>query len=768
MHPALLRFTLLAGSLAAGCAAPAPAGRWRPPSPEVEALVRRAEALLFEDRPLDALAAAEGAAALDPGSPDALRIVQSARLALGDDAGVRRDAEKAAEENPGDAAVLYLLARTESDPRVAGRLLRRAVDADPSLVWARLGLSPLLLARGDEKGAARTLVAAEAVAPGHPWIPLLRAQVAAKAQRIDAVLDLLREAVRRDPGSLRARESLGHHLLRIPGGAAEAREQFAAACALAPRSRTLAEAWRESLEGRASPEELRAAVASVDTAEAAGPIPAHARHLRGAARLALGAPAEALGDLRAALEAGEDRTAVLDDLRLALFSLGRHAEAVETEEACTPPGVLHDPLSETDALREDLARTAAALDRAPADRALLGRFTELCRNAGWLREGALLASRRVALDPGDPEGLADAGEAARTLRFLDGFQALWKGAYRSYAAGKDGGDLDAALASLRRMSLRDLGVDLTDGISRRKYAFLGELAETVRAAGPCGEWFRRHGLALLLGRPSGMPVEARLVRVVSLRRDREEESLGRKFRATVVVGEGLLVPSRREGGGAVLGGATVADLVFVDLQGVGRWCGSAVRARTDPDLRAALGAVATLPAADGEEEGSTRFPGRLPERIAARVEAWSDPRAALGDFLDAARLHELAHAADAARYLPVLGHPYEGLRLLLRGRLSGEGVAAVLEGDAEIAALASARETRAALATLVSFLPARDSAPPHSRGYHDALEDLVEVLRERRAVEPGTNVVRALDRVDPDIVRSAAREVCRRRGLLGD
>ena len=99
----------------------------------------------------------------------------------------------------------------------------------------------------------------------------------------------------------------------------------------------------------------------------------------------------------------------------------------------------------------------------------------------------------------------------------------------------------------------------------------------------------------------------------------------------------------------------------------------------------------------GNSGTTARLPGRLSDRIALAVDAWEDPRRALSDFLDAARCHEFAHAADSARYLPPLAHPYEGLRLLLRGGLSGAGAVAVLEGDAEIAALLArlkrARET---------------------------------------------------------------------------
>jgi tetratricopeptide (TPR) repeat protein len=765
VRPLLVLFLSLAAS---ACASPDVAGKWKPPSPEVDARVRRAELLLYEERPLEALAEARAAESLDPGSPDALRMLQAVRSAAGEDWQVRREAEAAVADRPDDPLALFLLARTESDPRRTERLLRAALRGDPAFLWARLAMAQLLLGRGDLRGAEREIALAEETAPDHGWTSLVASQAAAARHRPGQGVALLREAVRRDPGSFRARETLARKLLDLPGGGPEAREMLRACFLLAPRARAAASGWREALEAGASPEELRLAVEAVDAAEKEGPLTAQARHLRGAARAALGDPEGALPDLRAALAAGEDRTAALDDLRAALFVLGRYVDALDAERACTPPGLLDDPTSETFAARRRLGEAASALAAAPDDRPALARLAVSCREVGWLREAAVVEARRVALDPEDAAALAGAEEAARTLRFLDEFRSLWKGAYFVYQAGGDGGDLDLALKALREISLRRLGVDLTDGLERRSFFFLGDMAESVRAVGPAGEWFRGHGLALLLGRPSGQPVEARLLRVVSLHRDRGERILGRPCPATVVVGEGLLVPSRRESGGAVLGGATVGDLVFLDLQGVARWAGSATRARRDPSIRAAVEAIPGVGPVEGDEAVSLRFPGRVTERIALSVEAWSDPRAALADFLDAARCHELAHAADAERYLPVFGHPLAGLVLLLRGRLSGNGVTALLEGDAEIVAVASCREPRAALATLASFLPARDSSPPHSRGYFEVLEELVGVLRERGAVPEDALAVRVLDGLDPAVIRSAAREVCRRRGLRAE
>ncbi len=495
------------------------------------------------------MAEAQKAVALDPLCVDARRMLQAARSAAGEDWAVRREAEEAWAAAPEDPVARLLLARTENDARKAERLLRGALDAAPDLLWARLGLAQLLLGRGEYRKADDELALAEASAPGHPWTALLASQSAAARHRPGRSVALLREAVRRDPKSFRARETLARHLLDLPGGASEAREQLRACFLLAPRARAAASGWREALDAGASPEELHAVVEAVDAVEKEGPLTPQARHLRGAANQRLGRAEESLADLRAALEAGEDRTGVLDDLRYSLFLAGKYGAALEAERACTPEGLLDDPESEDPRSREVLAAAAAALEGAPADGAALARFALLCRRAGWLREAALIEARRVAANPEDGAALEGAAEAARTLRFLAEFRTLWKGAYFGYRAGNDGGDVDRALAILKDLSLRRLGVDLTEGLARRSFAFLGEMAESVRATGPAGKWFRGHGLALLLGRAAGEPVEARLLRIVTIRREREEVSLGRPFPVTVVVGEGLLVPSsgRRAG-----------------------------------------------------------------------------------------------------------------------------------------------------------------------------------------------------------------------------
>ncbi|MHC4923964.1 MAG: hypothetical protein ACYTG4_07775, partial [Planctomycetota bacterium] len=391
---------------------------------------------------------------------------------------------------------------------------------------------------------------------------------------------------------------------------------------------------------------------------------------------------------------------------------------------------------------------------------------------GWLREAAVLAARRLALVPESAAAREDARETVATLRFLDALKRSWKDRYFSYAGGAENRDLEEALSSLRNLSERHLGIDITEGIAQRSFGMLGAMAETVRAQGTCGRWFREHGLALVVGRAVGNPVEARLLRVVSLRRNREEEILGRRFPSTTVVGEGLLIPSYREAEGMVLGGATVGDLVFLDLEGVARWAGTVLRSRSDAAIGADLAAVRPMKVLERGERETLRFPGRVSERLGLAPDSWDDPLQVLDDFMDAARAHEFAHAADSARYLPISSHLWNGLGLFLRGGLSGNGVAAVLEGDAEIVALAVAREPRAVLATMTSFLPSRDTGPPHGRGYFDALEELIEELENDRAalveIAPDENLLRALDRVPPDRLRAAALRVCEARGLVGE
>ncbi len=764
-------FLVVAAATVAACAGLPPGTPYEEPPAEVLRLARRSEVLLQQERIDEALAAARAAVEAAPRAAEAQRALQAARLALGEDRGVREEAARAAAAHPGDALALYLLARVEEDGDRAEALLRRAVAADPSLLWARLALCQVLLRSGRLKGAAAQLKEAESSAPGHPWPALVGAALAREREEPDSTLLLLREAAARDPARPASLEALAARLAEVPGGVPEARAALAAAFALAPGDRSLARSWRRALEEDPSPQELRAAIESVDRAagegeDATGP----ARHLRGAALLRAGEWAAALPDLRAALEDGGDRTAALEDLRLALFEGGRYTEAVALDAAETPAALAGMAAGAMDLPRARVAMAAEAAVARPGDPDALGALVAAARSVGWLREAAVAATRRAALAPGDGAAGEDVRETAAVLRFLRRFRDSWRETYFSYAGGSHGEGVDAALAALRALSLEALGVDLSDGVARRSYGLLGEMADTVRATGTCGDWFRGHGLALVVGRALGGPVEARLLRVVARAPEREYVLLGRRFPATVVVGEGLLVPSFRESGGMVLGGFTAGDLVFVDLEGVGRWAGAATRIARDDGARRRL--LAVEPVFSGDEAATDlRWPGLLPERMAARHVPWRDRARAVEDFLDAARVHELAHAAQAHRFLPVLSHPLAGLGLLLRGGLSGDGVAALLEGDAELTALATAVEPRAALSTLVSFLPARRGSSPHARGYHGAMADLLEALLEEGLpadVAPGENLARALDRVDPQAIRRAAHRACQRRGVVGE
>jgi tetratricopeptide (TPR) repeat protein len=266
--------------LLGACAALPPPLPARLPSPEVAALLARAELLLAEDAPEAARALVDRACALEPGAAEVLRLVQATRVALGDDIGVRRDAEAARAAAPGDAMAAYLLARVEEDPDAAEALLEEAVRADPSHLWARLGLAQAAHRGGDLSRAAALLASAEVCAPGHGWPPLLSALVALDRKEVPAAVALLEEALARDPEGLRARLALASLLARIPGGEARARALYAEATARAPGDRGLAERARQALPG-ATPEELRAFLAALESApggvESAGGA---ARHLR--------------------------------------------------------------------------------------------------------------------------------------------------------------------------------------------------------------------------------------------------------------------------------------------------------------------------------------------------------------------------------------------------------------------------------------------------------------------------------------------------------
>lgn len=206
--PARRRWLLVGLLLAAACTTPTAAPRAGGRGAAADALEPAALALL--ERALTALDAGSiedalellGVLALEhPDHVPAGIWLQEARLAQARAAPaegfegnphepLRRAYRERAEAEPGVLAWI-LAARVEDDPVAALRLLDRALELDPSSVWAHYGRAHVLARRGDLEESGRAVDAALAREPAHLPARRLSAWLAARAGRSeDAVREL--------------------------------------------------------------------------------------------------------------------------------------------------------------------------------------------------------------------------------------------------------------------------------------------------------------------------------------------------------------------------------------------------------------------------------------------------------------------------------------------------------------------------------------------------------------------------------------------------
>jgi len=148
-------------------------------SPSIEEQLESAERALSREDEAAALHLSEQVLSRDPFSYPALRVRQEARIGLGEREQVLEEALRAVALKPRDPLACVLLARllTEQDRDLAGRLLERALLADPRHPFALHGLGVMAAREGRfEEAEARFSQALES-APGFQRARLHRALV---------------------------------------------------------------------------------------------------------------------------------------------------------------------------------------------------------------------------------------------------------------------------------------------------------------------------------------------------------------------------------------------------------------------------------------------------------------------------------------------------------------------------------------------------------------------------------------------------------------
>jgi hypothetical protein len=240
-----------------------------------------------------------------------------------------------------------------------------------------------------------------------------------------------------------------------------------------------------------------------------------------------------------------------------------------------------------------------------------------------------------------------------------------------------------------------------------------------------------------------------MMRVVGHWRDLRVEGAGYEL----IVGDGRLFPTWFEFDGGNIAGFAMPGRVVLDLDSLNLSEEAMVR-------RAAAAQDRPLwPAADSERRSSLWFPNGVRARLAARYAGRSD--AGAGAFETALR-HEEGHVIDGAHYTPFSHHIPELLYQLVRHGFRPSAIEVTLEENAERHALATSAWPAAALYSTTSFLPWRQSAPPHSIAYHRIVEEIVKEIDAHPArypsIDRGYNILQQLDRLTDAEMRRLLEE----------
>ncbi|MDF1701606.1 MAG: hypothetical protein P1V36_10670, partial [Planctomycetota bacterium] len=281
--------------------------------------------------------------------------------------------------------------------------------------------------------------------------------------------------------------------------------------------------------------------------------------------------AEAIALYRAALAAGAIPVPLDRDLRRMLFKRGRFAEGLALLFDAVPPDVIVDPRNLLRARWTALraagagAPTAAA---APAARLALGRALW---GVGALDE-SLEAVRGVML-PGARDLERRVGGH---LAFERAFRVWIEDGYRDAARREDPPDWRAGLQHMRALALRHLAVedradfqDVTRGI--RELPLLGAwLDHGASSSSPVVRHFRRYGRFILYGQRADTPVEAIVMSLASLTKDQPIRTGGRTYTHDVATGYDRALRAQIAAQGGALGGACLADGIWLDADAARR------------------------------------------------------------------------------------------------------------------------------------------------------------------------------------------------------
>ncbi|MHC4779222.1 MAG: tetratricopeptide repeat protein, partial [Planctomycetota bacterium] len=409
---------------------------------------------------------------------------------------------------PDTGELHYLLGRITQDPAEQARLFGKAVHNDPDGFWPNLGMGYVLLQERSFGAACayfgKALEARPRSAKG--WRFLAEAQVSLR--KFDEAIDSLTRAALFDPHDL----SHAYRSARILSMIGETEKAFEILLGVLEREESpsfgprilLRRILRDEIEDTKLVRSMEVESARFTENRDSAPVLTFGGHLAGRARD--WETAEFL--LSAALDSGAPPSAVVRDLRLALFAMGQYTRALEVWERKVPPALWREKGNEvSDRYHAVYAAVKGTQGGELEARFRLGRALLDC---GWIREGVVVLEACAA--SGHPLALQDAARGRRHINFVRRLRKSLRGEYRRRLKRQSTGDLSDVLAEISEISLEILGEDLGKGNTVRSFAFIGEVLEDGKQVpSPLLRYFEKYNQVLILGKKAGSTPEAVLM-----------------------------------------------------------------------------------------------------------------------------------------------------------------------------------------------------------------------------------------------------------------
>lgn len=676
----------------------------------------------------------------------------------------------------------YLYGRAIQDPLEKKRAFSAALSMDPSFFWAHLGLAFLFEKEGQYEDAFPYYKSAMELEPDRPE-PFLRAGLilwrwGKKKEAEECLLKAF-------PAAEKEGTFLAHTAFFYgrEGEGLRALDYGLLALSRSPEDPFTREVLTELLEKYGSREHFWKTIEILNRLIRENPkdqVPPGFHEMRAFSYQNLGDFVRAASLYEKSYSLGNRSVRLIRALRKLYAGLGRYEDVVRIWKPTVPVERILSSSSGLSDRFQALFRSTENAMQDPHGREALLSLARAYRDVGWLEEAGEIYGRLRLLHSGDSRIERETARLVQCEEVIRNLQVYFKNKYLRAQNGETGDTLEGVLKDVYGIAEKATGIDFKSNPSPvRHYPFLGSMTLPWGEAGGALEAFlNSFNFYLIIGKREGGNPEALLLKGLVWEREQSRRAWNKDVHFDLFLGEEPLISGLRDFSGDRVAGITFEDSIFVLLD---RLQDQSAEAREILERAGPLGErLFSDPLLSAAEPGGavslgsplflrekllhlflTRWQG---ERREGKGREWEG-----SPFLDMVEWHEVGHMVDVRQYIPLEKNIFRNLWFALRNGFSPSRIEAELEGRAQVTSLAFCKNPHLALASLVGFLPFKDSSPPHSRGYYRVSEEFVSYLYENRknfaAIQDDFPILEQLHLLSGDEIRSIALEVGKRMGL---